>query len=92
MFSINEQQQLINIYSSSSGLENQLTIDDIQLIKKELTIYKEKYESINKFNIKLEEEMICVKKNNEEKNKLLKEKLIELVKSQKEQTNKNEEI
>jgi len=92
MFSINEQQQLINIYSSSSGLENQLTIDDIQLIKKELTIYKEKYESINKFNFKLEEEMICVKKNNEEKNKLLKEKLIELVKSQKEQTNKNEEI
>jgi len=42
MFSINEQQQLINIHTTSKSFESNLTIDDISLIKKELCVYKEK--------------------------------------------------
>lgn len=38
MFSFNEQQQLINIHTTSKSFESQLSIDDINLIKKELYV------------------------------------------------------
>jgi hypothetical protein len=38
MFSFNEQQQLINIHTTSKSFESQLSIDDINLIKKELSV------------------------------------------------------
>lgn len=38
MFSINEQQQLINIHTTSKSFESNLSVDDINLIKKELCV------------------------------------------------------
>lgn len=61
MFSFNEQNHLINIHTARSN-DTQLSTDDIILIKKEMIVYKEKYNSVNKLNIKLEEEMIILKK------------------------------
>jgi mevalonate kinase len=56
---------------------------DINLIKKELIIYKEKFDSVNKLNIKLEEEMTVLKKKYEENNNEFHNKLSELIISQK---------
>jgi hypothetical protein len=53
------------------------------LIKKELIIYKEKFDSVNKLNIKLEEEMTVLKKKYEENNNEFHNKLSELIISQK---------